>query len=322
MRALVTGITGQDGSYLKDLLLKESWEVHGLVRESNSANESRPRLTEHVGDLSDHDRLTSLVHEIEPDVVFNLGGMSSVAASWSQPQLTGRVTGLSAGAALEACWSLQKRTGREVRFIQASSSEIFGSPTTAPQDERAPISPLNPYGAAKAYAHNLVGVYRARGLFASSAVLYNHESPRRPDSFVTRKISRGVALIAAGAADELSLGNLDSCRDWGWAPDYVAAMYEMSRYSKAEDFVIATGVVHSVREFVEAAFKAVDIEDWERLVRVDEKFFRPVDTQELRGDASKARRILGWEPTVPFTEIVARMVQHDLQEIDWKGRIE
>lgn len=214
---------------------------------------------------------------------------------------------------LEAAWQLQESSGRAVRFVQASSSEIFGDAIQSPQTELTAVKPVTPYGAAKAFAHHAVAVYRARGLFASAAILYNHESPRRPDSFVTRKITSGAARIAAGKAETLALGNMDVKRDWGWAPDYVDAVFRMAVADKADDFVIATGTSHTVREFVAAAFVAVGIDDWERFVVIDPRFVRPTDAHEMRGDPSRARDVLGWSPTVGFDELVSRMARHDLE---------
>jgi len=308
--ALVTGASGQDGGYLVERLLEDGWDVSALVRGDDSALPSAVRPFE--GDLRDAAGLGRIVAEAAPDTVFHLAGLSSVALSWQKPVLTAEVTGTAVAALLEASLSLQESSGRPVRFVQASSSEIFGAATENPQTESTPIRPVSPYGAAKAFAHLLVGVYRGRGLHASSGILYNHESPRRPDAFVTRKITAGVAAIAVGAASELSLGNLDVRRDWGWAPDYVDALVRASRADEAGDYVIATGVSHSVREFVAAAFTAAGIDDWEHLVVLDPRFARPVDAPEMRGDASRARDVLGWQPTVAFEEIVARMVAHDL----------
>ncbi|MCJ1685824.1 GDP-mannose 4,6-dehydratase [Rathayibacter sp. VKM Ac-2927] len=309
--AFVTGASGQDGGYLVERLLADGWEVSALVRDEDASLPASVRPFQ--GDLRDAAGLGRVIAEARPDTVFHLAGISSVAQSWQEPVLTAEVTGTAVAALLEAALALQESAGREVRFVQASSSEIFGAATENPQTESTPIRPVSPYGAAKAFAHHLVGVYRGRGLHASSAILYNHESPRRPESFVTRKITAGVAAIAAGTATELSLGNLDARRDWGWAPDYVDALVRASRAGSAGDYVIATGVAHSVREFVGAAFAAAGIDAWEDRIRIDPRFARPVDAPEMRGDASKARAELGWAPTVAFEEIVARMVEHDLE---------
>ena len=315
VRALVTGATGQDGSYLVEQLLAEGAEVHALVR-GEEPDGRPPRAVPagvhvHTVDLLDGDPLQRVVADVEPTELYNLGGLSSVALSWQQPALTAQVSGVAVGRLLQGALDLQERTGRQVRFVQASSAEVFGHAVQVPQDEQTPVRPLTPYGAAKAYGHMLVAVYRARGLHASSCILYNHESPRRPETFVTRKVTVGAARIAAGLQDELAMGNLDARRDWGWAPDYVAAMVLAARADEGRDYVVATGVGHSVREFVAAAFDAAGIEDWERRVTLDPRFARPSDAPEQLGDASRARALLGWSPTVAFEEIVARMVQHD-----------
>ena len=315
LTALVTGITGQDGSYLADLLVAEGCAVHGLVVPGDPLlpvlRERMPGAVIHEGDLGDAAAMTVLVDEVEPDEVYNLGGVSSVAFSWEQPLLTSRVTGSGVGALLEAAWQTQQRTGRAVRVLQASSAEIFGSPTEVPQTEDTPIRPVSPYGAAKAFAHHLVGVYRSRGLHASACILYNHESPRRPETFVTRKITKAAAMVAAGAQDTVLLGNLDARRDWGWAPDYVDAMRRAVRHEQAGDYVVATGRAHSVREFVAAAFQHAGIRDWESRVVVDAALMRPSDADVQIGDATRARTVLGWAPTVSFEQMVARMVEHD-----------
>lgn len=319
-RAFVTGITGQDGSYLADQLLKDGWEVHALVRPGSEGSEAADRRI-HVrqGDLAQPSTLGAVIAEVEPDVVFNLGGISSVARSWSEPAMTAQVCGTAVAAMLDGALSLQESSGRPVTFIQASSAEIFGDPVDSPQDEQTAVRPVNPYGAAKAYAHTMTGIYRARGLAASSAILYNHESPRRPLNFVTRKITAQVAAIAAGSSERLGLGNLEARRDWGWAPDFVDAMIRMADQNAAGDYVIATGQSHSVRDFVAAAFAAVDIEDWERHVYVDQRFVRPADASQMCGDYAKAREVLGWKPTVEFHEIVARMTRHDAELLSAGG---
>src|SRR6478752_10370520 len=314
--AFITGITGQDGGYLAEQLLAQGSSVHGLVRaaaEVAPTVAAYPGVLLHVADLTDTAAVAGLLAEIAPDEIYNLAGISSVARSWQEPVATGAVSGLAAAGVLQAAWDLAERAGRRVAVVQASSAEIFGNPTTAPQNEDTPIAPVTPYGAAKAYAHHMARVYRGRGLHASTVILYNHESPRRPPAFVTRKITQGAAMIARGEQDELALGNLDARRDWGWAPDYVGAMVRAARHDRPDDYVIATGEAHSVREFVAAAFTAAGIDDWERYVRVDPAFVRPVDAVELTGDASRARTVLGWAPTVGFDDVVARMVRADLR---------
>lgn len=314
--AFITGIGGQDGGYLAEALLADGHQVHGLLREQDRP--SGPDAADltgahlHVGDLTDQAGLAALLTEVEPDEIYNLGGISSVAQSWAQPLATGEVSGLAVAGLLQLALELADRLGRRVAVLQAASAEIFGDPAVSPQDEDTPLRPLNPYGAAKAYAHHLVGVYRGRGLAASSVILYNHESPRRPAAFVTRKITRAAAEIARGQANELALGNLAARRDWGWAPDYADAMIRAARAEQPGDYVIATGEAHSVAEFVAAAFAAAGIADWRRYVRVDPAFVRPVDAVELVGNPAKARAELGWAPTVRFDEVVARMVRADL----------
>src|SRR5664280_1794780 len=314
--ALITGITGQDGGYLAERLLSEGAAVHGLVHDGDLgvADLMRrcPSVVLHDGDLTDDASLAAVVTDAEPDEVYNLAGISSVAFSWERPVLTADVTALGAARLLEQVWQLQDRSGMPVRFVQASSSEVFGDADVAPQDEATPLNPNSPYGASKAFAHQLVGVYRGRGLHAVSAILYNHESPRRPPTFVTRKITQGAARIARGEQTELRMGNLDARRDWGWAPDYVDAMIRAARHDQPYDYVVATGRSHSVRDFVEAAFAHAGMDDWEKYVTIDPAFVRPVDAVDLTGDPGRAKRELGWDTTVSFSEIVARMVDADL----------
>lgn len=315
--ALITGITGQDGSYLLEQLLAEGTEVHGMVRVGDEllpeVRSTLPRIELHFGDLADGDRLASLINEVAPNEVYNLGGISSVELSWREPAKTGTVSGVAVVHLLDAAWKLQESLSRPVKFVQASSAEIFGRPVKAPQDELSPVAPTNPYGVAKAYAHHMVGVYRDRGLAVSSCILFNHESPRRPPTFVTRKITQAVARIAQDGTGKITLGNLEVRRDWGWAPDYVDALVRAARSAVGADYVIATGRVHSVAEFAAAALARVGITDWQQWVETDPKFVRTVDAMELVGDSSKAKRQLGWEPTVEFTELVGAMVDHDLK---------
>lgn len=315
--AFLTGVTGQDGSYLAESLLSRGWEVHGLVRHvllpgAHGEGETSVEGVEcHVGDLSRPDEVGSILRAIKPDLVFNLGGISSVYQSWQHPYDTALVSGASVVAMLETIWRLQQDTGKEIRFLQASSAELFGEADSAPQNESTPIRPISPYGAAKALAHHAVSVYRGRGMFASSAILYNHESVRRPTKFVTRKITSGAAAIAAGKLDKLSLGNLTAIRDWGWAPDFVDAMDKIVHATEPDDFVVATGVSHSVQDFVEAAFKAVGIDNWRAVVDVDESLARPTDAAEMRGDIAKISAKLGWRPSIDFDALVTAMVRHD-----------
>ena len=308
-RAFVTGIGGQDGSYLAERLLADGLEVHALVFTADASPEHCPAdVVLHRGDLTDLAAVRALLLDVDPHEVYNLAAISSVAQSWSEPDLTARVNGLGAAGLLESALAVQEGGGHAVAFVQASSAEMFGQPATTPQDESTPLAPVSPYGAAKAFAHLAVGVYRVRGLHASSAILYNHESPRRPERFVTRRITSTVAAIARGRADRLVLGNLDARRDWGWAPDYVDAMVRAARAPAAADYVVASGEGHSVRDFAAAAFARAGIDDWEPLLVSDPTRLRPADASDLTGDAAKARRDLGWAPTVPFEEVVGRMV--------------
>lgn len=314
-RAFVTGASGQDGSYLIERLMADGVEVHALAHPDDPAPQA-PGVELHAGDLLDLGQTRQLLVDLAPDEVYNLAGLSSVARSWDEPDLTGQVNGLAAAALMESARLAQDRSGRQVRFVQASSAEIFGEADHSPQDESTPIQPVNPYGVAKAYAHLAVDVYRRRDMHAVSAILYNHESPRRPAQFVTRKITAAVAAIARGHATTLALGNLDARRDWGWAPDYVEALVLAARADEARDYVVATGVAHSVRDFVAAAFARAGIDDWESHVVIDPAFVRPADATELVGDSSRARHHLGWAPTVSFDELVGRMVDRDLELID------
>ncbi|MCU1598731.1 MAG: GDP-mannose 4,6-dehydratase [Glaciihabitans sp.] len=313
--AFVTGITGQTGSYLADILLARGYRVVGLVRggdETRQALEERtPGLELLEGDLGDGERLADLVARVAPDAVFNLGGLSSVAASWERPLDTALITAVPPAVLLDAALGVQRREDRRVSFVQASSAEIFGSPSESPQNEETPVRPVNPYGAAKAYGHHLVASYRSMGLAASSCILYNHESPRRPETFVTRKITRTVARISLGLETELVLGSLDARRDWGWAPDYAAAM-QLVAEAEPDDYVIATGEAHSVEDFVAAAFAAAGVVDWRGYVKQDAAFVRPKEATEFVGDSSRLRARTGWAPTRAFEQIVAAMVENDL----------
>lgn len=316
-KAFVTGISGQDGTILAGVLAAQGVEVHGLVRSSDEGAAHRTHLPAgvvlHTGELTDRSRVAEIVDAVSPDEIYNLAGISSVAYSWEHPALTGEVSGLAPVGVFEAAARLQDRTGRPVRVLQASSAEIFGRPERSPQDENTAIRPISPYGAAKAYAHQMAGIFRGRGLHVATCILYNHESPLRPPTFVTRKITAAAARIAHEGGGTLTLGSTDVRRDWGWAPDYVDAMIRALRHTKAEDFVVATGVTHSVAEFVEAAMVHAGVPDWESHMKTDQAFVRPADASEQSGDATKARQLLGWTPTVSFRELVGRMVDHDLE---------
>ena len=300
-RVLVTGVTGQDGGYLAERLVADGCEVHGLVHAGDGQvaqlTARTPAVVLHEGDLREEASLARVVAEVQPDEVYNLAGVSSVARSWEEPVLTADVTALGVARLLAAVAAEQERSSRSIAFVQASSAEVFGAADRAPQDELTPLRPTSPYGVAKVFGHQLCAVYRAQGLHAVSLVLYNHESPRRPLSFVSRKITHTVARIARGLDDELVLGNVEARRDWGWAPDYVDAMVRAARADVADDFVVATGEAHSVEEFALAAFARAGVEP---RIRVDASLVRPGDPALLVGDASKARRVLGWAPSVVF----------------------
>jgi GDPmannose 4,6-dehydratase len=314
--ALITGITGQDGSYLAELLLAKGYDVHGMVRRSSTEtferlSHIRHAITLHTGDLLDLPSLVEVLRESEPDEIYNLGAMSFVAASWNQPVLTAEFTAIGVTKMLEA----MRKVAPEARLYQASSSEMFGKVLEVPQRETTPFYPRSPYGVAKCYAHFITVNYReSYDLFACSGILFNHESPRRGLEFVTRKVTHGAASIKLGLEEELALGNLDAARDWGYAKDYVEAMWLMLQQDEPEDFVIATGEAHTVRELVELAFDRVGLA-WEDHVRVDPQFFRPAEVEHLIGDASKAREKLGWEPRTSFEELVNLMVDADLEAL-------
>ena len=355
MKALITGITGQDGSYLAELLLEKGYEVHGLIRRASTFNTERidhiyqdphdpeGRLFLHFGDLSDSGQLTDLIYNIQPDEVYHLAAQSHVRVSFDMPEYTGEIVGLGTTRILEAI----RRSGVKNRFYQASSSEMFGS-APPPQNEETNFQPRSPYAAAKVYAYHMAKNYReGYGMFAANGILFNHESPRRGETFVTRKITQAVTRIRYGLQDCLYLGNLDSKRDWGYAPDYVEAMWRILQHDKPDDFVVATGESHSVREFCELAFQEAGMEiEWRGsnvdevailagfngnsssppiyssvptqgsiLIRVDPRYFRPTEVEFLMGDASKARQILGWEPSVTFEQLVKIMVQADIQAL-------
>jgi GDPmannose 4,6-dehydratase len=310
---LVTGATGQDGSYLVERLVNSGDQVHVLIRESEPLGYLAPLVAAglahlHTGDLAAPGKIADLLRDVGPDEIYHLAGISSVAQSWMMPVEVAQLTAVAVAHLLEAAWQVSEDRGAAVRFLQPSSAEIFGATEVCPQDEFTPVRPSSPYGAAKAFAHHLVGVYRARGLHAVSVILYNHESPRRPDTFVTRKITKAVAEISTGRSEPLALGDLDLRRDWGWAPDYVDAMVLGARHNCPADYVIATGESHTIREFAEAAFAHVGIDKWERYIYSDPAFRRPSESFELRGDASRARKALGWGPTKGFRDVVAAMV--------------
>jgi GDPmannose 4,6-dehydratase len=315
-RALITGITGQDGSYLAELLLENGYEVFGMVRRSSAPNTSRiehllERVTLKPADLLDQLSLLRLIDEVRPHEIYNLAAMSFVPASWDQPMLTGEFNSQGVTRVLDAI----RRVDPTIRFYQASSSEMFGKVREVPQNELTPFYPRSPYGVSKVSAHYITVNYReSYNLFAVSGMLFNHESPRRGLEFVTRKVSDGVARIKLGRASVLTLGNLDAHRDWGFAGDYVRAMWLMLQQERPDDYVIATGVSHSVREVVEIAFARAGLE-WEKFVRTDPALLRPAEVDHLLGDASKARQVLGWTPRVDFRQLVEMMVDADIERL-------
>jgi len=319
-KALVTGITGQDGSYLADFLLEKGYEVIGMVRRTSTINFDRIRhiqdkITVVQGDLLDQVSLINLLQEHRPDEVYNLAAQSFVPTSFQQPVLTGEFTGLGVTRVLDAI----RIVDRHIRFYQASSSEMFGKVQEVPQRETTPFYPRSPYGAAKLYGHWITVNYReSYDLFGCSGILFNHESPRRGLEFVTHKITHQAARIKLGLADELRLGNLEARRDWGYAPDYVRAMWLMLQADHPDDYVVATGETHAVREFCQVAFESLDL-DWEKYVKVDPRFYRPAEVDLLVGDPSKAKRKLGWEPSVTFRDLVRIMVEADMATLQAMG---
>lgn len=325
-KAFITGITGQDGSYLAELLLEKGYEVHGLIRRASTFNTSRldhlyvdphvsgAQLFLHYGDLDDGTRLVSLLHDIRPDEVYNLAAQSHVRVSFDEPVHTTDTDAMGVIRLLEAVRS----SGIHCRFYQASTSEMFGA-TPPPQNEETPFYPRSPYGAAKVYAYWATRNYReAYGMFAVNGILFNHESPRRGETFVTRKITRAVSRIKAGAQRELYMGNLDSIRDWGYAPEYVEGMWRMLQVDEPEDFVLATGVGYTVQEFLETAFSHAGL-DWHEFVKFDPRYLRPTEVDALMGDATKAERALGWKPTVLGDELARLMVDADMEALEFEG---
>ena len=328
-KALITGITGQDGSYLADLLVAKGYEVHGIIRRASTFNTARidhlyqdphvngVRLFLHYGDLADSVNLTKLLYELQPDEVYNLGAQSHVRVSFDIPEYTADVTGVGTIRILEAI----RESGVKPRYYQASSSEMFGKVQEIPQKETTPFWPRSPYGCAKMFGHWATVNYReSYNLFACSGILFNHESPRRGETFVTRKISRAVAAIKLGLQSELYLGNMDAKRDWGYAPEYVEGMWRMLQADQPDDYVLATNETHTVKEFVEEAFGHVGL-DWQKHVKYDARYERPAEVDLLIGDPAKAKRQLGWEPKVRFKELVQIMVDADLEMLEGKGLV-
>jgi GDPmannose 4,6-dehydratase len=323
--ALITGVTGQDGSYLAELLLTKGYSVHGMVRRTSSFATGRvdhlrkgfdgggSALALHYGDLGDGTGLRRIIELVAPDEIYNLAAQSHVRISFDQPEYTADVVGLGALRLLEAVRDHCRSTGREVRFYQAGSSEMFGQASEVPQREATPFHPRSPYACAKVYAHWQTRNYReAYGMFAANGILFNHESPRRGENFVTRKITRSATRIKLGMQEKVALGNLEAIRDWGFAGDYVEAMWMILQHPQADDFVIATGETHSVREFMEVAFEKLEL-DWREHVEFDQRLVRPAEVDILQGDASKARQALGWQPKVSFKELVGIMIDADME---------
>lgn len=324
-KALITGITGMDGSHLTEFLIGKGYEVHGIIRRASTFNTGRIdhlyqdshingiKMLLHYGDLSDANTVHKLMYQIQFDEIYHLGAQSHVRVSFDIPEYTANVTGLGTLRILEEIKDYQEYTGKKVKFYNAASSEMFGS-SPPPQNEKTPFYPRSPYAIAKVFSYNTTINYReAYGVFAVNGILFNHESPRRGETFVTRKITRGVASIKAGLSKKIYLGNLDSKRDWGYAPEYVEVMYLMMQQQKPDDYVIATGETHSVREFLKEAFAYAELGNYEKYIEIDPRYFRPSEVDALVGDASKARRILGWEAKVTFKELIKIMVDADLQ---------
>ena len=322
-KALITGITGQDGSYLAEFLLEKGYEVHGIIRRASTFNTNRidhlyrdphlnnVRLYLHYGDLADATNLIKLLYRVQPDEIYHLGAQSHVRVSFDIPEYTGDVTGLSTIRILEAL----RETGCKARFFQASSSEMFGMAQEIPQRETTPFCPRSPYAIAKVYAYWVTVNYReSYGLFACNGIMFNHESPRRGETFVTRKITRAAAHIKEGLQDKLYLGNLEARRDWGYAGEYVESMWRMLQHHEPDDYVIATGEAHSVREFLEETFSYVDL-DWRDYVEIDSRYYRPSEVDLLVGDAGKAKKILGWEPKTRFRQLIHLMVDADVESL-------
>lgn len=322
--ALITGVTGQDGSYLAEFLLDKGYEVHGIIRRASTFNTHRiehiyqdphedRKLHLHYGDLADGNTIRKLLYKIHPDEIYNLGAQSHVRVSFDIPEYTANIVGMGTLRLLEAIKDYTDETGRPVKFYQASSSEMFGA-APGPQNEDTPFYPRSPYGVAKVFSFHTVRNYReAYGMFAVNGILFNHESPRRGETFLTRKVTRGIARILAGKDDKIYLGNLDARRDWGYAPEYVEMMWMMLQQKNPEDYVVGTGENNSVGDFVREAFSLVGIDNWKKYVGIDPRYYRPTEVDDLRADISKAKKILKWEPQVKFKDLVKIMMKHDLE---------
>ena len=325
--AIITGITGQDGSYLADFLIKKNYEVHGIVRRASTLNTTRishlyenqhkknKKLFLHYGDLADAGTIRKIIYKVRPDEIYNFAAQSHVKVSFEIPEYTADITGIGALRILEAIRDFQVETGRKIKFYQASSSEMFGS-SLPPQNEKTPLRPQSPYGAAKVFAYDMANLYReAYGIFAVNGILFNHESPRRGETFVTRKITKGIAKIKAGLDTKLYLGNLKARRDWGYAPEYVEAAWIMMQQPKPDNYVIGTGEAHSVKEFVELAFREAGLGNWKKYVEIDPQYYRPAEVHNLVADISKAKKNLGWKPKTKFKDLVKIMVRADISEV-------
>ncbi len=324
--ALVTGVTGQDGSYLAEILLDKGYEVHGIIRRASTNNTQRiahlisedensasNKLILHFGDLSDASAISRLIYEVQPDEIYNLGAQSHVRVSFDIPEYTADVTGLGTLRILEAIRNFEKSEGKKIKFYQASSSEMFGA-APAPQNEQTQFQPRSPYGVAKVFSFYITKNYReSYGIFGVNGILFNHESPRRGETFVTKKITRGIARILAGLDKKIYLGNLDARRDWGYAKEYMEAAWMMMQKENPGDYVIGTGQSHSVKDFVQAAFKCAGIDNWEDYIGIDPRYFRPAEVENLIADASKAEKELGWKAETKFDDLVKMMVKHDLE---------
>lgn len=326
-KALITGITGQDGSYLAELLIKKGYEVHGIIRRSSSLNTSRinhlykdlhqknVKLILHYGDLADAENIRKIIFSVKPNEIYNMGAQSHVRVSFDIPEYTANITALGTLRILEAIRDFEEEFKKKIKFYQASSSEMFGA-TPPPQNEETCFHPRSPYGCSKVFAFNITKLYReAYGIFAVNGILFNHESPRRGETFVTRKITRGLARIKAGLDKKIYLGNLEAKRDWGYAPEYMEAAYLMMQQKKPDDFVIGTGESHSIREFLEVAFKEAGLGDYKKYIGIDKRYYRPAEVDNLVADISKAKKILGWKPKTTFETLVKIMVKADIEAL-------
>jgi GDPmannose 4,6-dehydratase len=322
--ALITGVNGQDGSYLAELLLKKGYEVHGLIRRASTMNRGRIdhlKLKLHYGDLADEGSMRKIIYDVQPYEIYNLASQSHVKISFDIPEYTANITGVGPLRILKAIKDFQENNSKKIKFYQASSSEQFGS-SPPPQNEKTPFRPQSPYACAKLFAYNTTKLYReAYGLFAVNGILFNHESSRRGENFVTRKITIGVAKIKAGLEKELRLGNLDAKRDWGYAQEYMEAAYLMMQQPKPDDFVIGTGETHTVKEFVELAFKEAGLGDWKKYVEIDKQYYRPAEVNILVADTRKAKKILGWKPRTKFKDLVKIMVREDVRNVEVDGNV-